>query len=290
MEKTMKPFKSHKEQVQILIERGLEIQDQAFAESVLSNLNYYMLSGYLYPFKNRSTERFSADVTFEEILNLYYFDAEMRSALLFAVNHIEQRLKSVIAYNIAEEYPDNPLIYENKNFFKNQNEHEKFITSFNAFVQHNSTIPFVEHHIKNYGGHFPIWVASELFTLGNIKFLYRNLPNKLRRKVSSTFDISPDVLDSWIDNLRITRNMLAHDRKLYQTTWSKTPKLPKKYRPEKPLGNKLFPQIYLMKLMFPSTTLWSLAFKKIGTVLIDYNSKIKLKDLGFPSNWQELLQ
>lgn len=290
MPKKIKPFKTHSEQVEILKSRGLHFADEKFAVQALSSVNYYMLSGYLHPHKNRQTGLYSKDISFDEVLNLYYFDTELRSALLFAVNHIEQRLKSVISYTIAEQNPDNPLIYEDSAFFKHPSEHAKFIKSFKDFVNYNSEIPFVRHHIKNYDGHFPIWVASELFTLGNIKFLYRNSSNSIRRAVSKTFDVSPDVLDSWIENLRVTRNMLAHDRKLYQSTWKITPKLPEKYRPSSPLGNKLFSQIYLMKLMFPSQQLWNHAFRKIGQVLIDHNSKIKLSELGFPADWQELLQ
>lgn len=288
MNQSVKPFKTHAEQISILKSKGLIIEDEVLAEAALKNVNYYMLSGYLYPHKSKG--HYSSDISFNEALNLYYFDTELRSVLLFAVNHIEQRLKSTIAYQIGLNYPNDPLVYENPQFFKDPNAHVKFMHSFTTFVNNNSTIPFVRHHINKYGGHFPIWVATELFTLGNIKFLYLNMPNKIRRAVSSQFNASPDVLDSWIENLRITRNMLAHDQKLYQTTWQLTPKLPKQFRPTTPIGNKLFAQIYLMKLMYPSQKLWNDAFRKIGQVLIDHNSEIELSEMGFPNDWQTLLK
>ena len=35
-------------------------------------------------------------------------------------------------------------------------------------IQHNKNLPLVKHHLETYGGHFPIWVAVEIMTFGNI--------------------------------------------------------------------------------------------------------------------------
>jgi abortive infection bacteriophage resistance protein len=70
--------------------------------------------------------------------------------------------------------------------------------------------------IKNkYRGQFPIWVAVNLLTLGNLKYLYKNIPSRDRKNISKELNLSPGTLDSWIDNLRILRNKIAHNMRLY---------------------------------------------------------------------------
>jgi abortive infection bacteriophage resistance protein len=46
-----KPAKSYEEQINILIERGLIVDNPEFAIKALAHINYYRLSAYMLPFK-----------------------------------------------------------------------------------------------------------------------------------------------------------------------------------------------------------------------------------------------
>lgn len=48
-----KSFKTVDEQIELLKSRGMLFQDEIQAKNHLLNLNYYRLSGYWLPFKNR---------------------------------------------------------------------------------------------------------------------------------------------------------------------------------------------------------------------------------------------
>jgi len=284
-----KPGKTIDEQIEILKSRRLVVENDTDVAETLSTLNYYVLSGYLHGFKDQYGN-YEDGLTFERIHSLYKFDSALRNILLYAMERIEQLLKTRVAYMIALAYPDDPCIYESASLFKNGDEHARFMKGFHTTVRHYAEVPFVKHHINKYDGHFPIWVAVELFTMGNLRHLYLNLPNTLRRRISSSFNIPPDVMDSWLENLRITRNSLAHNMRLYGTTIQLTPKLPRQYYKKEIIRNRIFDQIRLMMVLYPERENWIRIINDIGALLDDYKDVIELGKIGFPKNWIDYLE
>jgi len=68
--KYSKPALTITDQIKLLESRNLKIADQNRAAKYLSNISYYRLSGYMYPFKDLATSNFVGDVTFEQIIDL----------------------------------------------------------------------------------------------------------------------------------------------------------------------------------------------------------------------------
>jgi len=277
------------ERLDILEGRGLVIEDRIRAAEVLSNVNYYVLTGYLHDFKD-SEGNYEKGLTFSRVHALYQFDSALRNILLYAMEHVEQALKTHISHIIAWEYPDDPCIYESSDLFKNRLEHTDFMNIFKKTVNANKNIPFVKHYIQKYERHFPIWVAVELFTMGNLRHLYLNLPNKLRRRICSHYNISPEIMDSWLENLRITRNTLAHNMRLYGKTMMMTPKMPDRYYDEIIIRNRIFDQVRLIRILFPDSDMWSRIVDDLQTTLTDYLDVIELEKIGFPDNWRDYIE
>ena len=71
-----KPAICVKGQIELLKSRGLIIADENFAENILSNITYYRLSAYMKYFQ--VNDNFSKNTTFEDIVNLYNFDKELK--------------------------------------------------------------------------------------------------------------------------------------------------------------------------------------------------------------------
>lgn len=282
----MKTAKTIDEQLEILMSRGIKIGDYDEAYSMLENVNYYTLTGYLFPFKNG--EVYKDNITMELAINLYKFDNVIRNILTSLIVEAEEKLKTRIAYQIAINHPDDPLIYTDVNYFKNSNDHSRLMSEFQNNIRNNRTVPFVRHHIVNYRGQFPIWVAVNLFTLGNIKYLYKNIPSKDRKNISKTLNVSPLVLDSWIDTLRILRNKLAHNMRLYDSTFHHTPKFEKQHE-YKPKTNRLFFNFVLMKYLLGNSDTWVRAINNLEEAFEQYNEYIELDVIGFPYNWAEIL-
>ena len=283
----MKEAKTISEQLEILKERGLTIIDYQRAYDTLRDVNYYTLTGYLFPFKNG--EHFSSDVSLDLAIDLYHFDNEMRNILMALTVAAEEKLKTRIAYNIAISHKDDALIYTDVNYFSNATEHSQFMADFQKNIRNNREVPFVKHHIQKYRGQFPIWVAVNLFTLGNLKYLYKNIPSRDRKNISRDLNISPSTLDSWIDVLRILRNKLAHNMRLYDTTFQKTAKLEKHHTP-KITENRLFASFVLLKHILTDSDLWLESLQTLEEVILKYHEKIELNAIGFPDHWKETLQ
>ena len=286
-ENSMKPAKTIEEQLKILEERGLEIQDKERAGQVLRNVNYYTLTGYLFPFEKDGT--YTNEISFDKMVELYQFDIRVRKILLSLVSEAETMLKTRIAYTIAILHKDDPLIYTDINYFRNQADYNRLMSDFQNAIRNNSEIPFVRHHVVKYRSQFPIWVAVELFTLGNIKYFYKNIPSKDRKEISKTFNVSPQTLDSWIDVLRILRNGLAHNMRLYDTTFQRTPQF-EKHHTIKVNNNRLFSSLIPLKYLLNANDSWKENLADLQSTIGKYQSTIELEKIGFPENWGDILK
>ncbi|PMD06453.1 hypothetical protein CJ199_03555 [Brevibacterium paucivorans] len=51
-----KPFKTYAQQVELLQERGMNVENPVEAQSYLERYNYYRLSGYWYPMRTFNDE------------------------------------------------------------------------------------------------------------------------------------------------------------------------------------------------------------------------------------------
>lgn len=284
----MKQGKTIEEQLQILESRSLSIKNREQAALTLKNINYYTLTGYLFPFKNKKTGNYSPDASIELAINRYYLDSELRNMLLSFVSEAEELLKTRVAYHIAINHKDDPLIYTDISYWRDSDEYRRFMDDFHKSISNNSQIPFVKHHIQNYRGQFPIWVAVNLFSLGNLKYLYKNMPSKDRKNISRDLNLSPATLDSWIDVLRILRNKLAHNMRLYGVPFMKTPKW-EKHHNKIANTNKLFINFVLLKYLLKDMPIWEDCILGIEKIIEKYTDHIKLTDLGFPTDWKDYL-
>ncbi len=69
-----------------------------------------------------------------------------------------------------------------------------------------------------------MWVAVELFTMGNIHAVYDNFQTPYKKAIAKSFDLNEKILSSWIKNLTYTRNHLAHYMRIYNFNFGRTPK------------------------------------------------------------------
>lgn len=75
-----KEFKTIEEQINILKERGLKISNETEAADFLKYNNYYRISGYSLTLRNHDV--FSKNSEFQNIMDIYNFDYELRHILL----------------------------------------------------------------------------------------------------------------------------------------------------------------------------------------------------------------
>ncbi len=101
--KYAKPPLTISDQIKLLEGRGLIISDKIKAEKYLANISYYRLSAYLYPFKNLANDEYAKGTTFENVLDSYLFDRELRLLIFDAIERIAHRFSHTIDLSACDE-------------------------------------------------------------------------------------------------------------------------------------------------------------------------------------------
>lgn len=277
----------------------LEIPNRKNALKILQKVNYYRLTAYGAGLtKSDNKEEYRKGVSIKTLYDLYVFDSKLRNILIKEIETLEIYLRTHISYILGITY--GPIGYlDSKNFNPikldkvNKTVHKNIMDNLEHEIERQKDQPFVKHHIKNYGGKFPIWVASELFSLGTLSSLYRIMKRKDKKYVSSLFGISPDRLYSWMLTLLEIRNKCAHYCRLYNMPMRTTPLLfdeDKKYL-DPNFGPRLFLSILILKHMMKNFRFeWNNFLTQAESLFKKYSPIINLSFLGFPKDWLTLIR
>lgn len=277
----------------------LIIENDEDAIHILKRVNYYRLSAYGIGLKKKDNQdEYIEGVTMNSLYRLYLFDSELRNQLLHVIEHIEIHLRTQIAYQLALKYGAegymNPQYFSAKTDGDGNSIHQSIIAAFQDEVKRQQNLPFVRHHQRHYGGHFPIWVAVELFSFGKLSSLYSIMQNSDRKKISEQYAISPEHLEGWIRALLEIRNLCAHYNRVYNLPLKITPHLKneyQKYSNRKP--QKIFPLLIVIKSMTEpiNSSLWNVFLNSLKELIRDYstNSMFRYSYLGLPREWEQVL-
>lgn len=125
----MQELKRHlsvEQQVELLQARNLAVGNKDEAIKFLRNVNYYRFSGYLHSFKEPVSGAYKSGTTMEQVIRLYNFDRKFTRILMFALEDIEQTLKTRTSYLLTSLHPDDPLIYLNPVIYRDCEAYNKF--------------------------------------------------------------------------------------------------------------------------------------------------------------------
>lgn len=286
----LKKHKSLAEQVMILENRGLIVENQTAAVDLLFRISYYRLSGYLHHFKDPVSDHYQTGLSLEQIKRIYDFDRKFTRILLFALGDIEETLKTRISYTVTEQFHDDPIIYLKPTIYRDYPSYLRFVSSYYETKENNRKLPFVEHHNKKYHGFLPMWVAFELLTMGNLHAVFDNLISPLQKRIAKSYHTGRCQLGNWIKNLTYTRNHLAHYMRVYNFNFGRTPSSCKNHPKNFRTSNMIFDQIYTISCMYSDGAEWKYyVVPEMRALLDEYNDVIELSGLGFPHNWEEIL-
>jgi len=166
-----KPALTVSQQIALLQARGLEIEDEAKARRCLSNISYYRLSAYMHPFQTDGEQErhgFKPGTRFEEIVNFYSFDRELRLILLDAIEQIEVSLRCQLTTAIAEHY--GPHGWTDPRIFDTRYDHDKLKERVRNKLRANRPESFLMHYRQRYGDPElpPVWMVMEILTFGEV--------------------------------------------------------------------------------------------------------------------------
>lgn len=290
----MKQPLSYGEQVDLMVERGLDIPDRDSAERHLSETNYYRLRGYWLTYEQDG--HFLPGTSFEEIWDTYLLDVALGFWLWNAIEPIEIKARTSFAYRMSMDF--GPLSHRDASLFTSKQDHKKSMDRLNEEIRRSKRdkVPCVVHNLAKYGD-LPVWAAVETMTLGTVSSLYGNLSKTATdaddvpvvRQIASDFGTKPRYLKSWLRHLTYVRNICGHHGRIYNRIMTVRPLLLKKDLPY--AGNKGFPTFLSLARIYQASwpDRWPSMVDSLRKIVDDHGT-VSLTPMGFPSEWESALR
>lgn len=224
-----KPPRTFTDQVQKLVDRGLRVPDKNKAEHYLAQLNYYRFAAYCLPLEqDHASHQFLPNTHFDDVLNLYVFDRELRLLVLDAIERFEVSLRTQMAYHLSHRHSTAHPHLKPELFF-DPIVYGGCISKLAVDVQ-RSKEDFIKHLTSKYEEQLPpIWAIVELMTMGQLSKWFGNIKERSdRQAISQVYGVDEKVLTSFCEHLSLVRNHSAHHARLWNRDFTKTMMLPKK--------------------------------------------------------------
>lgn len=292
---------------------GLIIDDENLAGNYLSNISYYRLRAYTYPFQNNIDPEadhcfLRDDIHFKDIIDLYCFDRRLRSLIFNAIEKIEVALRTKIV-QIYSETTRNSHWYEDESLFKDNsflNNDDEEIYLYDILyddIEHEvdrSNEDFIKHYKSKYSNPEtpPAWMTLEVISFGTLSRLYELLKKDDNKKmVAKSFGLNKiDILENWMHALSNLRNCCAHHSRIWNRRFIVNILLPTnadhlfldRDTISKVKRNKLFAYLccikYILDIISPNNSF----HKNLKELIANGGKLLSLKDMGFPENWNYL--
>lgn len=316
-----RPWQSYSEQMGLLKHRGMHIGNESLALHQLEHIGYYRLSAYWYPFRSFEppqksesgrfsgvrSDLFEPNTHFDDAVNLYRFDKQLRLILMDALESIEIALRVDIAYllgarnKFAHLDPTalHPSFAMKKSGRAGKTAFERWQEKFNGLLK-RSKEDFVKHYRARHGTDLPIWVAIEIWDFGTVSQLLAMMKVADQQKVAEKYGV-PDwrIFQSWLRSLNYLRNLIAHHSRLWNRNIVDQPKLPAPSqiqwcdtfvdRPDllaKPFL-LLAITLHMVDVITPDSTLPLRLRSHLKKFPSQHSAcKLSVSDLGAPAHWE----
>ncbi|OCH47001.1 Abi family protein [Aliivibrio fischeri] len=301
-----KAYQSPQDLVLYMQAKGLTVGNVQNAETFLENVNYYRFKVYLWSFLDATQSSYVANSSFEEGVELYRFDEELRSFIFSIICRIEIKLRSKLDQVVASHannpfwYLDNALFIPSKIYSM-----DGVRASLSSYFQ-QSKDDFSNHFKGNYyndtNDHFkqlpPFWVVTELATFGQIRTIYSSIEksqfqggqntNKLN-SLAHEFGARNFVeLNNWITAIRDVRNRCAHHSRVWNANHRQARgilnQLDSQYAPTN--SNKIYLFCVLLKIIDDKLDMNFDVKGNLQRLFVKYpTASVKAHSAGFPQNW-----
>lgn len=278
--------------LQMLKERGLIVRDEIEALRQLKIISYFRLANYMRPMEaDKISHIFKRNSFFENSIDLYYFDKQLRVLLFTAVQSIEIALRSKIIHHLSMKYgafwfmeehlSDNPTLF-------NEN-----LSHINKELK-RSREDFIHEHFARYTSpEFPpVWKTLEVVSFGTLSKLFENFRDKhVKKNIARELNLPQHLyLESWVKSIAVLRNCIAHHSRIWNRKFPLKPQLPRILNGNwvdcsKVQQTKLYAQLcclaYLQNEIHPSND-----FKQQLKSLLKAHPNVDVTAMGFPTDWE----
>lgn len=278
--------------------------DDKEALAYLSRISYFRLKYYWIDMLDESTDNdFLEDARFDNVVERYEFDKQLREILFNAIEIVEVGLRTKVI-NILAHQADSGLWYLDSNLFENKTYYNDFVLEL-KYEFGRSTEPFARTYIENHscwdeeslnGDNPDAWIIFETASFGTLSKMYKNIKAQLpaRSAIANEFGLySAKDLSSWLEAISVLRNVIAHHSRLWYRIFTKKPVNIKGHRDQwlytdmtENQKSRAFGVIstllYLCNAICPQNTI-----KKDILDLFENHPNIPIFKLGFTKDWRK---
>ena len=296
-------FLDYNAQIKNLKKQNLIIDNESTSIEILSKISYYgLINGYKNVFKDPVTNKYITGTTFNDIYQMYLYDAALREIFLKYILIVERHIKSSISYHFSELYGNGMADYQNfsnYDFGNHKTQVQKLFQKINNKISGKNASPQIKYHLSLYHD-VPIWVLMTDLTLGETATIYRFLKGTCKTAVCNDFHhIGRADLGKMLILLTKSRNICAHGNRLFNLHTGDSILdcvAHKKLRISQTKGLylhgkfDLFAVVISLKYLLDITTFRSFYYE-LKKVIKKYSPpNTILQEMGFPSNWMSILR
>lgn len=218
-----KVFKTIDEQIELLIKRGVVINNRDYAGAVLKSENYYsVINGYkdLFLTTTSAEDHYIKGTTFEEITALYKLDRRLREILLIELLRVEKNISTHITYTFSKYHGYDNHIYLKSTSFNVKNENnakltQKLIDKINDIInEYSSKHKAISYYLQTHK-YISLWVLATVFSFGTLNYFYSRMLFAEKREIANIFNLKPKQFEAALDLLCSFRNKCAHGDRIY---------------------------------------------------------------------------
>jgi len=286
-----KPAFTIADQLQLLKSRGLLFRNEILAAHFLGIISYYRLKGYWWDMQNdRTTHQFNPNSYFEDIMDRYNFDRQLRLILFDAIELIEIALRTKLIYHLSLTFSS--LWYLNPDLFDDSVKHSQHLKDLKLEFDRSQEI-----FVKGQRSRFPnsdadAWKIMEVASFGTLSKFYKNLKHQLPEKAIIANEMGLNLqseLSSWLEAINYVRNIIAHHSRLWSRNMVKRPI----DQLNNPIGDWFSSSLSPVQSKKPFLIISSMVFlcnnltpdHCIKLKLFVDNPNIPIYKLGFLNNW-----
>lgn len=279
------------EQIRTLRTRGLIIEDEANAASVLERISYFRLADYWRPLeKDKDTHRFIDGSCFTDVVTCYNFDKELKILLFSAIQTIEVAVRAKVIKHFST--ASGPFWFMDASQAVNTSHFHSNLARMRTEVA-RSKETYIKEHFHKYDEPDlpPVWKTLEVVSLGTLSKLIGNFSDSnAKNLVADDFRLPQFlVLDSWLESLTALRNYIAHHARIWNRRFPQKPEMLRRSRypwianaPRQPF--KLYPMLCCI-------VYWLNAIDDRNTFVADFKAllmkypSVNPSAMGFPPLW-----
>lgn len=285
-----KPATSIADQLKLLSKRGLGIADERKAEAALSEIGYFRLREYFFPFYKdislNAKRVFVPEANFDKILMIYDFDSRLRKITFEEVERVEILIKRVICDDLVVRHGSH--WFYNAEIYTNPCDVSFLINEIKKTVKRSEKY----HHIKEYCQNFnrpklpASWMIFHLLTFGTVSKFYSNLNEVERHIISGKFGLSSEKLKNWLHVLSQLRNSCAHHERIWNKGFPQYTGIDSLKEEGSRHINRFYNHALVIRF-FEKNMLHEKRWKAKLKKLLRKHSEIPILEMGFPENWEK---